>query len=52
MELINETVPCYNFYIISKKEDERAGEIALRTKTTYEEEFLWGNMGFVVYEEF
>ncbi|EAR93198.1 GNAT family acetyltransferase (macronuclear) [Tetrahymena thermophila SB210] len=51
-DLLEKQVPCYFFDIICKKDNQKAGSICLRTKFTYEEEFLWGNMGFVVEKQY
>ncbi|KAL4496516.1 hypothetical protein ABPG72_014746 [Tetrahymena utriculariae] len=52
IELLQNEVPCYHFYIICKKDMNIAGHISLRTKISYEEEYLWGNMGYTVYQKY
>lgn len=48
VEILKNSVPLYNFWIYSKAFEDDVGHVSLRTKTTSEEQFLWGNLGYTV----
>jgi len=50
--IIENGVPHYSFYIYSKEAAQNVGHLSLRTKTTDEEEYLWGNLGYTIWPAF
>jgi len=52
VDILKDRVPIYNFWIYSKAFEDDVGHVSLRTKTTSEEQFLWGNLGYIVWKKY